>query len=57
MWFIKELRNLNLEEKAEEVKNVKDFLFFNVIYENMNLGKDEESNFNDELNKLNDIKK
>ena len=46
-----------LEDTVEEVKNVKDFLFFNVIYENMNLGKDEESHFNDALNKLNDIEK
>ena len=46
-----------LEEIVEEVKNVKDFLLFNVIYENMNLGKDEESHFNEALNKLNDIER
>ena len=46
-----------LEETVEEVKNVKDFLLFNVIYENMNLGKDEESHFNEALNKLNDIER
>ena len=46
-----------LEETVEEVKNVKDFLLFNVIYENMNLDKDEESHFKEALNKLNNIEK
>ena len=43
-----------LEEKAEAIKNVKNFLLFNVIYE-MNAGKDEEANFFFASNTLEDI--
>ena len=43
-----------LEEKADVIKNVKNFLLFNVIYE-MNSGKDEEANFNIAYNKLDEI--
>ena len=43
-----------LEEKADIINNVKNFLLFNVIYE-MNAGKDEDASFNFAYNKLDEI--
>ena len=50
---IKELKKL--KAKVEEVENVKDFLLFQVLYNEV-YGNDQESRFNDALNKLNIIK-
>ena len=43
-----------LKETADNVKKVKDFLLFKVIYE-MNSGKDDETNFNNAFKQLNNI--
>ena len=51
--FLRELNNI--KEIVDNVKKVSNFLLFNVIYEDMNIGKNEVKHFNDAYNKLNNI--
>ena len=51
--FIKELERL--EDIVNKVKNIKNNLLFNVIYEDMNIGKNEGVNFDKAYKKLEDI--
>jgi len=54
-YYIKQMKGLS--EIINTVKNVKNNLFFNVIYENMNLWKNEEECFNKAIEKFNNIGK
>ena len=47
----------NLKEKAKKIEKVKDFLLFNVIYDEMKSLKDEENNFKDAYKKYENIGK
>ena len=55
-WFTKNIikANAKLEEKANEINKLKNFLLFNIIYE-MNATKDEDYSFNLAVKKLDDI--
>jgi len=54
--LIRQCEEKRLKEKADRIKDVKDFLLFNVIYE-MNAGKDEETHFKDAYKKYENIGK